>query len=267
MPSRDSQHYLFPRHASEVDRLDIQHYALRDVLQANHLAPVSAPERILDVGSGSGRWGWELAREFPGALVVGLDLVPGKPNLANRYNAVRGDLLQGLPFADGQFDLVHQRFLLSGIPVARWPDVVQDLVRIAKPGGWVELVELPNMVNGAGPATIRLHQMTGQLARTMGLDEEDLVFRGLDRYLREAGLSEVFRKEVALPIGSASGRVGELMLTDFRTTFTRISEVCVARGITSDQEAHDTITDALRECEERRQSLPVAIAYGRKRVH
>ncbi|MBO0683153.1 MAG: methyltransferase domain-containing protein [Candidatus Dormibacteraeota bacterium] len=266
-PIGDSDHYLFPRHVSEVDRLDIQHYALREVLQGNHLAPLAAPERILDVGSGSGQWGWEMAREFPGALVIGLDLVPGKPSRPNGYRATRGNLLQGLPFADGQFDFVHQRFLLSGIPVTKWPGVVRDLVRVAKPGGWVELVELPNMVDGAGPATVRLHELTGELARTLGLDEQDRVFRSLDQYLRDAGLSEVARKEVALPIGRAGGRVGELMLTDFRATFTRISEVCVARGITSEEEAHHAITDALRECDERRQALPVAIAYGRKHEH
>ena len=32
--------YLFPRHPSEVDRLDVQHYALREALGANYLAPV-----------------------------------------------------------------------------------------------------------------------------------------------------------------------------------------------------------------------------------
>jgi ubiquinone/menaquinone biosynthesis C-methylase UbiE len=68
--------YLLPRHASEVDRLDVQHYALRETLGVNHLAPIEPPRRALDVGCGTGQWAFELCKRHPGALVVGLDLVP-----------------------------------------------------------------------------------------------------------------------------------------------------------------------------------------------
>src|SRR5205823_5247718 len=39
----ESVHYLLPRHPDEIDRLDIQHYALRETLGANYLAPVGQP--------------------------------------------------------------------------------------------------------------------------------------------------------------------------------------------------------------------------------
>src|SRR5437763_1566847 len=96
-PARDSAHYLFPRHAGEVDRLDIQHYALRETLQGNHLAPIGQPHRVLDVGCGTGQWGFEMCEEFPAASVVGVDLVTGKPARPERYRYVRGNVMQGLP--------------------------------------------------------------------------------------------------------------------------------------------------------------------------
>jgi SAM-dependent methyltransferase len=68
LPAKDSEHYLFPRHPGEVDRLDIQHYALRETLHANYLAPVEDPQRVLDVGCGTGQWGFEMCREFATAL-------------------------------------------------------------------------------------------------------------------------------------------------------------------------------------------------------
>ena len=43
------------------------------------------------------------------ALVVGLDLVPSKPNPPENYRFVRASVLQSLPFVAGSFDLVHQR--------------------------------------------------------------------------------------------------------------------------------------------------------------
>src|SRR5579875_998313 len=75
---RERSSYLFPRHPGEADRLDLQHHALREALGRNHLAPVSSPSRVLDVGTGTGRWGFEVCWEHPGALVVGLDLVAGR---------------------------------------------------------------------------------------------------------------------------------------------------------------------------------------------
>jgi hypothetical protein len=53
--SPGSASYLFLRHPTEVDRLDLQHFALLEGLGTNYLAPVSEPAVILDVGSGTGR--------------------------------------------------------------------------------------------------------------------------------------------------------------------------------------------------------------------
>src|SRR5215472_4044034 len=71
LPANDSGHYLLPRHLDEIDRLDIQHYTTRETLRANHLAPVVNPGRVLDVGCGTGQWGFEICQEFASALVVG----------------------------------------------------------------------------------------------------------------------------------------------------------------------------------------------------
>jgi hypothetical protein len=192
-PPTESRHYLLPRHPSEIDRLDLQHYAIRLALGANHQAPVEAPARILDVGAGSGQWGFDMTEEFPEALVVGLDLVSGKPNRPPRYQPVRADLLCGLPFLEGSFDFVHQRLLFLAIPTASWPALVQDLVRVTRPGGWVELVEPPLGLDGAGPAIQRLLELS--LAAARGLDVSGAVYASLDDELRRAGARQVRRRE------------------------------------------------------------------------
>jgi SAM-dependent methyltransferase len=263
-PVRDSDHYLFPRHPGEIDRLDVQHYALRETLLANHLSPVADSALILDVGCGTGQWGYDMCGEFPAARVVGLDLVPGKQGQPARYHAVRGNVLHGLPFADGQFDLVHQRLLVTGIPFSAWPALVRELVRVARPGGWVELIEIPFEGGQAGPAAARLVGLTCELLGSLGLDTSDEVYRSLDRYLLDAGLVDVRRHEVRVPIGSWGGRAGSLMATDFRSGATRVCEVLQARGRLSEREARDLIRDAQQEWEQGHYAYPFGIAYGRK---
>ena len=260
----DSEHYLFPRHPGESDRLDIQHYALRETLHANYLAPVEEPGHVLDVGCGTGQWGFEVCEQFPAALVVGLDLVSGKSERPPRYRYVRGNLLQGLPFADGGFDFVHQRLLVSGLPLSAWPAAVGELARVTRPGGWVELVEVPWEIERAGPAAQRLVDLTRELTATLGLDTTGAVYRSLDKRLAAAGLEDVVRREVSVPVGRWGGRVGSLMVTDFRAGCTRVCEVLQARGTLTADEARRLIQEAQEEWEHGRLAYPFAVAFGRK---
>jgi SAM-dependent methyltransferase len=256
--------YLLPRHPAEIDRLDIQHYAFRAILGANYLAPIERPARVLDAGSGSGQWGFDVCDQFPEALVVGLDLAPGKLNQPPGYAFVKGNLTEGLPFGPDKFDFVHQRYVWGGIRLGSWPDVVRDLARVTRPGGWVELIEGPITIERAGPATDRMCSLTREMGAQRGLDGRGVVFAALDRYLRQAGLEKVERREDALPIGPWAGEIGGLMLTDFRAWFTRVSEALQARSLLSAQEARDLVAAALEEAEVGRMAWPAAIAMGRK---
>jgi SAM-dependent methyltransferase len=262
--SSDEVPYLLPRHPGEIDRLDIQHYALREMLGANYVAPVDAPRRVLDVGCGTGQWGFELCVQFPDALVIGLDVVAGKPEQPPRYQWVKGNMLLGLPFAPDQFDFVHQRLLVAGIPVASWPAVVADMVRVTRPGGWVELVEPPLRVEQGGPATQRLLDLTSGMSASLGLDTTSVVFDSLDDYLRQAGLTNVVRQLLSVPIGRWGGAVGCLLTTDLRSGFTRLCEVMQARSNLTADEGRDLLLRAQEEWEHGRMSWTFAIAFGQK---
>jgi len=264
LAERERSSYLFPRHPGEADRLDLQHHALREALGRNFLAPLPSPARVLDVGTGTGRWGFELCWEHPKALVVGFDLVPGRAEHPAGYRHVRGNLLQGLPFRDDCFDLVHQRLMISGIPLGEWPRVVAELARVARPGGWVELGEPAMGARRVGPATERLQRMALGAAASLGLDTADTVFGSLDRYLREAGLEHVTRHEFELPVGEWGGKVGSFMGSDLRAAFTRICEVLQAKSMLAPEDASDLIRRSTQEFEAHRTVALMAVAYGRK---
>jgi SAM-dependent methyltransferase len=94
------------------------------------------PERVLDLGTGTGLAARFLAQRFPQAEIVGIDLSPAMveeaerllpPDLDGRIRFAVGDAA-ALPFADGEFDLV---VLLNMIPF------FEELARVTAPGGTV----------------------------------------------------------------------------------------------------------------------------------
>lgn len=256
--------YVIPRHPTEVDRLDVQHYALREVFGGHYLAPVEHPARILDVGAGTGQWGYDICRELPGALVVGFDLVAPKPGAPSGYRTVRGNLLQGLPFADGGFDFVHQRLMLLSVPVHAWGLVVEELVRVLRPGGWLELVEGDTRTEPSAPATERLTELLNRLARSTGVDSSGSSFRNLQEHLADASLQDVSRRTFAMPLGDWGGRPGTFMASDCRALFLRLAPAFEAKFGVPMAESHDLVSWALREWEELHITYSFAVAYGQK---
>ena len=95
-----------------------------------------APARILDLGTGTGRAAAALARRWPDADVLGVDLSPGMleearrqlpPELEGRVHFELADAAR-LPYSDASFDLV---VLANMIPF------FDELARIVAPGGHV----------------------------------------------------------------------------------------------------------------------------------
>src|SRR4051812_19930464 len=78
------------------------------------------------------------------------------------------DATQGLPFEDDTFDFVYQRFMIMGYLAKDWPFVIQELVRVTKPGGIIELTEIPLISNANGP----------ELARLLSILEQGCIAKG-----------------------------------------------------------------------------------------
>jgi ubiquinone/menaquinone biosynthesis C-methylase UbiE len=107
--------------------------------QFDRIAPVwddAAPSRVLDLGTGTGRAAFLLARRYPEAEVVGVDLAPAMlaearkltpPELAGRVRFEEADA-EHLAYPDASFDLVSLANMIPFFP---------ELERITAPGGAV----------------------------------------------------------------------------------------------------------------------------------
>lgn len=258
--------YWLPRGDKEAVRLDVQYHALNMTMGGkNHHAPIGAPSSILDVGCGTGQWCLEMAEAFPDARVVGLDIHAAPPRRdPARYEFVHHDVLGRLPFGDGEFDYVHQRLLVAGIPLESWPAVVAELARITKPGGYVELLETWPRPSHDGPATHELWALIRRLERNVGHDMGGTVFQQLPHWLTAAGLQEVNELSFAAPIGRWGGRVGEMMWRDIEDVYIQLAPTFSKRHLMKREDLMEKIRQMLDENERNQAILTFKVAWGRK---
>jgi len=230
--------YLLPSDFVEGNRLDMQHYLLKLAYNSNFIAPVKAPMGVLDVGCGTGRWAREMALQFPQANVVGIDIKEPEADVAARqmadlgrlpdnYVFVQGNVLQGLPFQDGNFDFTHMRFLSLALPAASWPGLVNDMKRVTRPGGWMEILEF-NIPNGGGPAFEQIQAYWRQLADKFGMHPG--AGSVVKAYMEGAGLANVHERVVRLDTADRS-RTARMAAVDLYTGLASSGPAMIAAGI------------------------------------
>jgi ubiquinone/menaquinone biosynthesis C-methylase UbiE len=108
---------------------------------ALQLAGAIPGETVLEVGPGTG---WALQRLSTAigqaGVVYGVDIAPGMLAVTRkRLRGRRAVLTLGdaaaLPLATGAFDLVFMSFVLELIPTQEIPAVLDEIMRVLKPGG------------------------------------------------------------------------------------------------------------------------------------
>ncbi|HEX2347603.1 MAG TPA: class I SAM-dependent methyltransferase [Ktedonobacterales bacterium] len=262
--------YALPSDLSEMNRLDFQHYMLRQAFKGIYAAPISVPSDILDVGTGTGRWAKEMATLFPQARVTALDIkdpnesAPGEEapeQRSNAYTFVRGNILEGLPFPDASFDFVHQRLLFFAIPGNHWQFVVNELARVTRPGGWVEVVEGHYGYEPMGPAAQRISDAMLPAMLQRGIDPRQS--DNLAQFLQAAGLRDVRTRTVNVPVGDWGGHIGHLALTDVMTFSQAARPLLLAQGM-SESDFAQLVATMRDECERLRYTWPFYIAYGQR---
>lgn len=258
--------YMLPTNLNEVNRLDFQHYMLRYAMQGNYAAPITAPHGILDAACGTGRWAIEMATIFPNANVVGLDIAPPPIETASaerrpdNFAFIQGNLLERLPFADNTFDYAHQRLLIAALPSDQWVPVARELLRVTRPGGWVELVE--GGLFAGGPGMQVLNDVSEQLSQRRNLSFTNAL--RVDEYLRAAGAQNVERRLVYVPVGRQQGRLGAMAETDYLAIIASLRPLFLKLNLISEERLDQAIEQAKPELASGQLAWPFYIAYGQK---
>ncbi|KAK0707918.1 S-adenosyl-L-methionine-dependent methyltransferase [Lasiosphaeris hirsuta] len=134
--------YNFPNDEPEQDREDMKHAMVVNLCNGRlHFAPLENPQKILDIGTGTGIWAIDMGDEFPGAGVLGIDLSPIQPIwIPPNVSFMIDDAEANWTHKPGSFDYIHIRHMTSSIK--DWPKLMSQAYTTLKPGGWIELQEL-----------------------------------------------------------------------------------------------------------------------------
>lgn len=122
---------MFPNDDEENDRLDLYHHIQTLSLGGElHLAPIGdSPQRILDIGTGTGIWAIDMGDKYPSAEVLGNDISPIQPSLVPPNVKFEVDDIENEWVYAQQFDYIHSRYLACSI--RDWPRLMQQVYKYA----------------------------------------------------------------------------------------------------------------------------------------
>jgi SAM-dependent methyltransferase len=132
--------YPLPNDETEQERLQLCHTIWSLLLNDEPWkAPLSHPQKVLDIGCGTGEWALMVGEKFPSATVIGTDLSPIQPSsVPPNVKFYVEDAEDEWTFDKG-FDLVHGRMLAGSI--GDWTEFFRRAFGQLKPGGWLEMNE------------------------------------------------------------------------------------------------------------------------------
>ncbi len=169
---------------------------------------LSGIHRVLDIACGPGGWVLDVAFEHPDIQVVGIDISQTMVEYARVRSKVQKlenasfqvmNALKPLDFPDASFDLVNARTIAGFMLPASWPVLLQECMRITRPGGIIRLTETDDFGTSNSPALDKMTRMAlraGQLAgRTFNPEGRNAaVTPMLGRFLRKAGCKNIKKR-------------------------------------------------------------------------
>ncbi|CAF9922632.1 MAG: hypothetical protein HETSPECPRED_005107 [Heterodermia speciosa] len=197
--------YPYPNDEKENDRLDIVHKMTTVMLHDRlHLSPIAKdPQRILDLGTGTGIWAMDMGDKYPNAEILGNDLSPIQPrwvppNVRFEVDDVEADWTYTKPF-----DFIHCRYMSNAI--SDWPRLGKQCFDHTKAGGYTELIDFDlDWTSPDGSIDNRPIQKLNRdfLDGSLAVGKDPSPGPKLEQYMKAAGFEDVYAEKFIVPVGT-----------------------------------------------------------------
>lgn len=200
--------YFTPNDEPEQFRLDMQHRCmfLASGSKLFH-APLEAPVRVLDLGTGTGIWAIEVAEEYQQTEVIGVDLSPIQPDWApSNVKFQIDDVEDEWTWPENHFDLIYSRTMLVG-GIKDYRQYFEQAFRHCAPDGYFECLEMTTDLRSdhytvpEDNSIIRWTTLLKQGIQLMG-SNLNVDFNRMTELMREVGFVDVTVKPFKVPIGT-----------------------------------------------------------------
>ncbi|KAF0403871.1 S-adenosyl-L-methionine-dependent methyltransferase [Gigaspora margarita] len=98
---------------------------------------------LLYFSCGPGTWLLEMSTTYPQSQFYGIDIAHAFPKEIKPGNLefIQSDITNGIKFDDDYFDFVRMSLLATFLQEDKWVRVLRELIRVLKPGGYIEIIE------------------------------------------------------------------------------------------------------------------------------
>jgi ubiquinone/menaquinone biosynthesis C-methylase UbiE len=100
-----------------------------------------------------------MSTDFPRSTFVGVDIATMYPSDVMPLNCefMQGNIFDGIQFSDNTFDFVHMRLMTFAFINNEWFEkVINELIRVLKSGGTIEIMVINEYKSNQGPVTKQL---------------------------------------------------------------------------------------------------------------
>ncbi|KAG1176646.1 hypothetical protein G6F70_003379 [Rhizopus microsporus] len=112
--------YWLPKDDGEQKRLTGQHFIFKKLFGGvSEVLDFEKGVTILDAECGSDVWVMDMIHDHPNCTYYGCDIAD----------------------TDNAFDFVHMRLFIAALREDEWPAAINEVLRVAKPGGMIQLME------------------------------------------------------------------------------------------------------------------------------
>ncbi|KAI8810636.1 hypothetical protein BJ742DRAFT_886048 [Cladochytrium replicatum] len=213
------------------------HYLIRELFKTNYMGISSDALRngakVLDAANGNLDIGDGAPVSKVAIFRLGMDLAYGPwPDTQLLYGTRSGKIvdtesLRVIPFPNDVFDYVHEQVNLFVTSEKDWSRAINEMARVLKPGGYIDLIEIdtvPNLPPDALPAAARfISQMIDNPIQVSGIDWH--IPTQMGKFVEESQLfTEIQLIRRTIPIGWDS-ELGVLFRYHFQASMLAIMPI------------------------------------------